>query len=761
MLKRFSIMKIKTTMAGCFLLIFFCTPPVTLRAENPGNLSGSPRPEVREITGSSEKEIINSSLELIKRILPNHYQFFSVEYLPQKNDKDRFEIESRNNKIILRGNNGVSVASALRYYLNNYAHCQITWNGTNLRLPAIPPMVDKKVSHSTPFDYRYYLNYCTFSYSMVWWDWKRWEKEIDWMAMHGINFPLAVTGQNIIWYRVYRQLGFSEKELSTFFPGPAHFAWFWMGNLDGIGGPLSLKFMIKQEALQKKILKRERSLGMKPILPAFTGHVPPEFGTKFPNSRLKDLEWGRQYHTRLLDPSDPLFVKIGTMFMKEMIKVYGTDHFYSADTFNENTPPTNDSLFLSNVASTVYHSMEGVDPMAVWVMQGWLFVNNPNFWHAPQIQALFNAIPDRRLIVLDLWSETRPVWSRTNAYYDKPWIWCMLQNFGGNVGMFGRMDTIALVPIRTLKDKASGNLVGLGLTPEGIEQNPVMFELMMDNVWRDDPINLDKWLKGYIINRYGSFDEKALKAWEILRRTVYNGDGSQGAPESIITGRPTLKKEPRWTHTELYYDPKELLQAWKLLISCSSKYRNSDGFQYDIVDLSRNVLANYATQLRHGFLEDFKQKNRAAFVDKSKQFMEILNDLDALLDTRKDFLLGSWVNSAIRQGSDDIESKRFEREAKLQITLWGGKDALLHDYANKQWSGLIKSFYKPRWEEFFKYAISCLDDDKPFDEEWFEKQMEDLEFAWVNREEKFNEVPIGNSVKEANDLFRKYNFLLK
>jgi len=158
----------------------------------------------------------------------------------------------------------VSIASALHYYLKNFANCQITWNGTNLNLPKTLPVVRKKVQIKTPYKYRYNLNYCTFNYTMSWWNWERWQKEIDWMAMNGINMPLAITGQNSVWSRVYKRLGFTDKDLEGFFSGPAYFNWFWMGNLDAWGGPLPQSWMKGHEELQKKILERERSLGMTP-----------------------------------------------------------------------------------------------------------------------------------------------------------------------------------------------------------------------------------------------------------------------------------------------------------------------------------------------------------------------------------------------------------------------------------------------------------------------------------------------------------------
>jgi alpha-N-acetylglucosaminidase len=247
-----------------------------------------------------------ASYALIQRVVPKQATHFVVEAIPADNGKDVFEVESRAGKIVLRGNNGMSVASALYHYLTEYGHCQITWNGSNLNLPAPLPVVKEKVHKATPYTYRYYLNYCTFNYSMSWWDWERWQKEIDWMALHGINMPLAITGEEYTWYVVYKEMGFTDDELKDFFSGPAYFGWFWMGNLDAWGGPLPLSWMKSHKVLQEKILARERELGMKPVLPAFTGHVPPAFKNKFPKAKLKATNWTNGFaDTYILDGRVP------------------------------------------------------------------------------------------------------------------------------------------------------------------------------------------------------------------------------------------------------------------------------------------------------------------------------------------------------------------------------------------------------------------------------------------------------------------------
>lgn len=263
---------------------------------------------------------IQASKQLLQRILPEKADQFMIESLATGN-RDSFEIETSHKKIVLRGNNGVAVASALYYYLKEFCHCQITWNGTNLSLPATLPLPTNKISKASPYEYRYYMNYCTFNYSMSWWDWSRWEKEIDWMALHGINMPLAITGEEDTWYQVYREMGFTDDELKRFFCGPSYFSWFWMGNLDAYGGPLPRHWMESHAALQKKILERERALGMKPVLPAFTGHVPPSFHKKFPEAKLKATNWTNGFaDTYILDSEDPLFAEIGKRFLQKQTK---------------------------------------------------------------------------------------------------------------------------------------------------------------------------------------------------------------------------------------------------------------------------------------------------------------------------------------------------------------------------------------------------------------------------------------------------------
>lgn len=709
------------------------------------------------LSGCSGKEGTldkKAAYALLKRVVGEKAGHFKVEYIAQENGQDVFELEQKGKQIVLRGNNGVSVASALNHYLNEYAHCQYGWNASHLELPDPLPQVKQKVRKVTPYVYRHYFNYCTFSYTAAWWDWERWQREIDYMALHGINMPLAMTGQNAVWDRVYRSMGFTDEDMDRFFTGPGYFMWFWAGNIDGWCGPLPRSWMESHEDLQKKILARERELGMTPILPAFTGHVPPSFKEHFPEARLRRVNWeGRFDDTYLLEADDPLFQTIGNRFMEEQIRTFGTDHLYGADTFNEMFPPSDDSTYLDGISKAVYHSMAAVDPEAIWVMQGWLFHDKRDFWKPAQMKAYLGAVPDEHLIVLDLWGEEFPIWDRTEAFYGKPWIWCMLHNFGGRNMLFGNTVKLAQEPARVLADPAKGQLLGLGAVPEGIEQNPVVYSLLFSQIWRNTAVNLDEWFETYLKSRYGCQDKDVTKAWDILRKTVYAGEGNY---ESAITARPTFEKHNNWAYTDIPYDPAEVLKAWKYLLQAADRLGENPCYRYDLILVGKQVLANYATVIQQKFGEDYQTKDIPAFTRNSREFMELIDDMDELMGTHEAFLLGKWLEDAKSWGQTASEKQLYEKNARDQITLWGGKDAVLHDYASKQWAGLFKGFYKGRWQLFIDEVYDCLKTGRKYDHATSDDRVRSWEWEWVNAQEKYPATPQGDPVIVSQRIFNKY-----
>jgi alpha-N-acetylglucosaminidase len=285
---------------------------------------------------------------------------------------------------------------------------------------------------------------------------------------------------------------------------------------------------------------------------------------------------------------------------------------------------------------------------------------------------------------------------------------------------------------------------------------------MLENVWSDNSINLSKWLEDYTLQRYGKYHASINEAWKILRNTVYAGGLGEGGPESIIVSRPTIDAWGSRVRTKLDYNPKDLFPAWRLFINSIPELQQSDGFQYDLVDITRQVLANYASPLQQKWVLAYLQHDTIVYDTYTEKFLELIDDMDVLLNTRKDFLLGKWIQDARANGITEIEKDLYELNARDMVTLWGDKESELHEYANRQWAGLMKGFYKPRWQMFFVYLKKKMINGDRMEMADFEKSIKEWEWQWVNEKDKgeYNSKPKGDLLQIVNHLYQKYGPLI-
>ncbi|MEJ2703280.1 MAG: alpha-N-acetylglucosaminidase TIM-barrel domain-containing protein, partial [Sedimentisphaerales bacterium] len=696
--------------------------------------------------GREDAKASASASRLLERFLPGYADRFTFEVTAPVYGRDVFEIDSQNGKVVIRGDTGVAMATGVNWYLKYYCHCQVAWNGGRISVPDPLPQVQPKVRRISWARYRYFLNYCCFGYSLAWYDWDQWERLIDWMALNGVNMPLSVTGQEAVWQAVCRRLGMNDEQIGAFLAGPPYLPFQWMGCLDGWGGPLPQSWIERHEELAKKILARQRELGMTPVLQGFTGHVPAAIAARFPQAKLHRIRW-IEWETSLLDPLDPLFSKVARIYLEEQAKRFGTDHLYAADTFIEMRPPSDDPNYLEDLAGAVYGGMAQSDPQAVWVLQGWPFANNPGFWKIPQARAMFGAVPDERMIVLDLMCEQTPTWSKTEAFCGKPWLWCNIQNFGCTVHLSGALPKIGgeLPAIR--RQPQSGKLAGLGFVNEGLGYNPVVYDLMFEMAWRDQPVDLERWLADYALNRYGKENSDARRAWEILGKTVYNGTYRT---RSVVDQVPHLKPAGKAP-----YDNAQLAKAWGSLLEAADELGEVDAFRFDLVNVTRQVLSNHAAHLHDALIEAFQGKDVDAFEKASARFVQLIDDLDELLATREKFLLGRWLEDAKRWGTTEGERARFEWNARRVLTLWGEGPAI-DDYARKEWSGLLSGYYKERWRKYLDEVAQSPDTGKPIDEQGFQKRLRQWMTDWSDQRESYPAKPQGDSVEVARRLWAKY-----
>ena len=689
---------------------------------------------------------------LLERIDPGASKKFIIQV--KKGQSDFFELDQKGDKVVIRGNNYVNIATGLNWYLKYYAGIHLSWNGMTAKLPESLPKVSTPVRKETNLALRYDFNYCTYSYTMAFWDWKRWEKEIDWMALHGINLPLAVVGQECVWKNMLEKLGYTKEEINKFIAGPAFLAWWAMNNLEGWGGPNPDSWYTQQEALQKKILKRMREYGIEPVFPGYSGMVPHDANKKLGLNVTEPALWNGFTRPAFLLPTDSRFNEIASLYYKELEKLFGKANYYSMDPFHELEDAG--SVDFDAAGKAVLKAMKDVNPKATWVIQGW--TENPR---PEMIKNLNNG----DILILDLFRECRPmwgipsIWKREKGYEQHDWLFCMIENFGGNVGLHGRMDQLLNNFYLTKNNPLAAHLKGIGLTMEGSENNPVMFELMCELPWRPEKFTKEEWLKDYLFARYGVRDEKITQAWSILADGIYNcpfGNNQQGPHESIFCGRPGLNnfQASSWSKMQNYYDPTSTEAAARLMLEVADKYKGNNNFEYDLVDIVRQSLSDRGRIVYNQTIADFKSFDKKSFAAHSQEFLNILLAQDRLLGTRSEFRVGRWIEQARNLGTTPEEKDLYEWNARVQITTWGNRvcanDGGLRDYAHKEWNGLLKDFYYKRWAAYWQTLQDVLDG-KPM----VELDYYAMEEPWTLAHNPYTSQPEGDCVSVAKEVFNE------
>lgn len=690
---------------------------------------------------------------LLERIDKGASRKFVIERL--KGEKDFFELDQKGNKVVVRGNNYVSIATGINWYLKYYAGINLSWNGMQADLPEVLPPVLKKERHETDLKLRYDFNYCTFSYSMAFWDWKRWEQEIDWMALHGINLPLAMVGTDVVWKNVLEELGYTREEINAFIAGPGFQAWWLMNNLEGWGGPNPDSWYERQEELQKRILKRMREYGIEPVLPGYSGMVPHNAKDRLGLNVADPGRWNGYPRLAFLQPTDPQFERIAALYYREMTRLYGKVSYYSMDPFHEGGNTS--GVDLEAAGKAIWKAMKQANPRAAWVVQAW--GANPR----PQ---MIRNLPAGDMVVLDLFSESRPQWGdpasswyRKEGFGQHDWLFCMLLNYGGNVGLHGKMAHL-IEEFYKAKDSSFGKtLKGVGMTMEGIENNPVMYELLCELPWREQRFSKDEWLEGYLKARYGKSDSQVSQAWMLLSNTIYNcpaASTQQGTHESILCARPSWKayQVSSWSEMSDYYDPADVIRAAGMMVDAAERFRGNNNFEYDLVDIVRQAVAEKGRLMYRVLVDAYKAGDRELFKLSSDRFLRLILMQDRLLATRSEFKVGRWLESARNLGSTEEEKDWYEWNARVQITTWGNRvaadDGGLHDYAHREWNGLLRDFYYLRWKTWLDEQLKSFEGGQPKAIDFYA-----LEEPWTLKHNSYASEAEGNPVDIACEIYRE------
>ncbi|MCO5241841.1 MAG: alpha-N-acetylglucosaminidase [Chitinophagaceae bacterium] len=654
---------------------------------------------------SLQAQTFSSVQQIANRRVPWLSKHLEFKIIPKQNGEDAYELSSQNNKIVIAATNANAAAVALNFYLTRYCHRSMSHLGDNLSPLKKIPQIKTTVKNVSPFQYRYALNYCTINYTMSFYTWKDWERELDWLALHGFNLVLMPVGVEKIWQNTLKQFDYSDKEIKEFIPGAAFTAWWLMGNLEGWGGAVSQTIIDQQALLAKKIIARMKELNIQPVIQSFYGMIPTSLKNKFPDAAIiPQGNWAGGF-TRpdILLPNDILYKKMAAVYYNEIKTLYGSDiHFFCGEPFHEGGKA--DGINVSEATNLVQQQMQQHFPKSTWVLQGWQ--NNPS-------KDFLRNLDKEHTLIIELFGENTRNWEQRKGYENTNFIWSNVSNFGEKNGLYGKLQRFANEIYYAKKSSYSSLLKGIGIIPEGINNNPVAYDFMAHLAWTKDSVDAKQWIRNYVHYRYGFTNDTLQKAWDLLLQTVYSSpdEKQEGSPESIFCARPALNITgvSTWGTRKRNYNLQLFEDAVKLFVQ-AGKNISSSTYNIDKIDFVRQLQANKADEVYQQMCDAVTQKNKASFLQAYDLFEKMLLQQDLLLSSSKYFSLNTWLLQSQKFVKNSADKKMALLNAKTQITYWGSNNSQtdLHDYAHKEWAGLLSSLYLQRWQLFKKEMLAKI-----------------------------------------------------
>lgn len=669
----------------------------------------------------TDADVYTEVNDLISRLLGEKYtEWFELELAPLADrDKDYYELSMNNGKVHIKGNEGLSLTSGLNHYLKYYCNVHVSQQTMQTHMPDAIVPIEGTIRKDSPYEVRYAYNYCTLSYTMPFWGYDEWQREMDFFALNGVNLILDTTATEALWVEYLQNFGYDIDEAKAFVCGPSYKAWWLMGNLEGYGGPVSDEWIKDTVQMARVNQRRMHVLGMQPCLQGFMGAMPENFGTQarqvlldkgyddIAGYMVEQGDWSGFTRPPIMKTTYNGWNELADKFYETQEAIYGqATKYYAGDLAHEGgiIPP---DLSKPEMSAQILSKMMEYDNDAVWIIQSWL--SNPN----REILEGFGENKEEHVIVLDLDATENPHWSNTTNWNGKEfggtgWVFCMLDNYGGRTGMHGELEYLATQITKAHQN--SSHMKGIGISPEGTLLNPVNYDLFWEMAWETEAVDVDEWLAGYITRRYGTYSENAAEAWDILLNTAYSynrEDGSYryhiGNNNCITNMRPSFSPEIVIGDYKIDYDAAAFEKVMDLMMKDFDQFKDNECYVYDMVDILRQTVSNAQVEFFERVCEAYEAKDLALFTKYKEKLLDSILVLDELAGFEEDSLYGTWISKATNFYNDPRNSEYDDYmkdlmviNAKMICSIWSSKT--LQTYGHRQYAGMERDYNYPMWQ---------------------------------------------------------------
>lgn len=632
---------------------------------------------------------------------------------------EQFRIGWHSGKVRIGGTTPSAMLAGFNAYLDRIAKVDVSWNGDSLgRLPRTLPRPAAEIRQDATVANRFALNDTDDGYTGAFRTWSDWEREIDVLALHGINQVFVPVGAEAVYLDTFRQFGYSEDELLRWIPQPSHQPWWLLQNMCCFPSAVTADLVEARAALGRRIVHRLRELGITPVLPGYFGTVPPDFASKVPDARtVPQGGWVGFARPDWLDPTSPAFGQVAKAFYAASANRFGASTHYKMDLLHEGGTPG--PVPVGPASKAVQDALDQAHPGATWVFLGWQ--NNPR----PDTLA---AIDRSKVLIVDGLSDRYPGWNRNDTWPDTTYAFGSIWNFGGHTTI-GANTGVWEDRFWTWRAETGSTLDGIAVMPEASDNNPAAFDYLTGLAWRNGPVDRNAWFADWAARRYGGTDSPAAQAWRRIGATAYSlpADGDTEAQDGLYAAEPALTATSggTWSPGSMQYDGTAFAAALPALLQVDPALRRSSAYRYDLADVTRQVLSNRSRTLLPRIKAAYDAKLPAEFDRLAGLWLRQLALLEQVTATNPQTMLGPWLADARSWGADAAQADALERSARTLLTVWGtraGYDAGLADYANREWSGLIGGYYAPRWKAYLDELSAALKQNRPpksFD--WYQR----------------------------------------
>lgn len=684
-------------------------------------------------------------VDLIKRNTPRIADQFLLKTIESDNGYDFYEIYSEDKKVVLAGNSPLSQAMAYYDYLGKYHGVVITSGDYDISTISSAPLPEEKISRTIKKKIRAMTSYESFSLNGNFRGFDRWEKEIDFMAMHGFNRALQPVGFDGVLFRTLTDIGMPENFCLEFSSGPAFLMNQLTGNIAGTNSVNSKEYLERKITVGKLISDRERSLGIEPIFPAAIPSVPFSLRKKYIKMDIfKAPMWHNFPPIFFIRPKNAFFSVFNKKFLTIQREALGETHSYIFEGVYESDKKGYNS-HLADLGKALEEMLGEFDAEAVCYL------------HTSSINAdFFKNCSGDRYIFLDNCEMSKS----SDILNGRKCIPEISGNRYGRTGIYGNVQKLCDNPF-------ANSELGGALSFDTFDINPLYCAAALKAITTDGSFDRDEFIRDFCAKRYktDSFTDDIISLIDLCSSDECTG--------SIICARPctNVKHTAPYDTMERDYDFHRLYQIAQNIASSDDK--KIDATRADLQSIVRQFLSDLAYPVYIKATEFFKEKNVRNFEQASNLFLEICEDIDRLLRTREETNFCTKYLEAQELGSSQEEKESLQINFLLLHTIWGPFDhSILYDTVWNEWGGLVKDYYEARWHMYYRSLAAYFDNPKklkdnskkqPLDRNEYNGSYQAKRLALFENNFLENYIPRKNGIGEedtvevAKELLEKYS----